>query len=87
MKKQNKKNRKKNNNYNGRNVFGDRCLAKTIKFESGVAYQQAQQMIDDIFASEIRIEYTIDWSGLTTEETYALQEKMELYWQLRQMCA
>jgi alpha-beta hydrolase superfamily lysophospholipase len=39
---------KKNANYSGRNIFGQRCIEKTIKLEPGIAYQQAIEMIDDV---------------------------------------
>ena len=50
MKKQNKKSQKKHNKYNGRNIYGQRCIAKDLKLEPGIAYQQAIQMIDEVFA-------------------------------------
>ena len=87
MKKQNKKNMKKNNKYNGRNIYGELCIAKDLKLEPGIAYQQAIQMIDEVFASKDKIEYTLDWSALSDEETDAVQEKMTRYWNLRQMYA
>lgn len=87
MKKQSKKNMKKNANYNGRNIFGERCIEKTIKLEPGIAYRQAVEMIDDVMTSKVRIEYTIIWAELSPDEATAVQEKMTRYWNLRQMYA
>ena len=87
MKKQSKKNMKKNANYNGRNIFGERCIEKTIKLEPGIAYRQAIEMIDEVFASKDKIEYTLDWSALSDEEMDIVQKKMTRYWNLRQMYA
>ena len=87
MKKQNKKSQKKHNKYNGRNIYGQRCIAKDLKLEPGIAYQQAIQMIDEVFASKDKIEYTLDWSALSDEEMDIVQEKMTRYWNLRQLYA
>ena len=76
MKKQNKKSQKKHNKYNGRNIYGQRCIAKDLKLEPGIAYQQAIQMIDEVLASKDKIEYTLDWSALSDEEMDIVQEKM-----------
>lgn len=78
---------KKNNNYNGRNIFGERCIAKSMKMEPGIAYQQAIQIVDEVLTSKVKIEYTLDWSALTSEETQAVMEKMNRYWNLCQMYA
>ena len=86
MKKSTKKNAHKNN-YNGRNIYGQRCIAKDLKLEPGIAYQQAIQMIDEVFAAKDKIEYTLDWSALSDEEMDIVQEKMTRYWNLRQMYA
>lgn len=86
MKKQNKKNRK-SNHYNGRNIYGERCIAKTIHLEPGIAYQQAVEMIDEVLTSKEKIEYTIIWAALTHEEAHTVQEKMTRYWNLRQKYA
>ena len=56
--KKNKKNTKKAR-YNGRNAFGQRCIAKFVVLEKETAMQQFLEALADIDAHEgQRIEYT-----------------------------
>lgn len=81
MKKQNKKNRK--NNYNGRNIFGERCIAKTLKLEKETAFEQCVQVLKEVMTSEVRIEYTLDWTAMTEDEAMAVQDKLN---RLMELC-
>lgn len=85
MKKQNKKNRK--NNYNGRNIFGERCIAKTLKLEKETAFEQCVQVLKEVMTSEVRIEYTLDWTAMTEDEAMAVQDKLNRLMELRGMYA
>jgi len=85
MKKHNKKNRK--NNYNGRNIFGERCVAKTLKLEKETAFEQCVQMLKEVMTSEVKIEYTLDWTAMTEDEAIAVQDKLNRLMQLRSMYA
>ena len=85
MKKQNKKNRK--NNYNGRNIFGERCVARTLKLEKETAFEQCVQMLKEVMTSEVRIEYTLDWTAMTEDEAIAIQDKLNRLLELRGMYA
>lgn len=85
MKKQNKKNRK--NNYNGRNIFGERCIAKTLKLEKETAFEQCVQVLKEVMTSEVRIEYTLDWTAMTEDEAMAVQGKLNRLMELRGMYA
>lgn len=85
MKKQNKKNRK--NNYNGRNIFGERCIAKTLKLEKETAFAQCVQVLKEVMTSEVRIEYTLDWTAMTEDEAMAVQDKLNRLMELRGMYA
>lgn len=87
MKKHNKKNTRKNNNYNGRNIFGDRCVAKTLKLEKETAFDQCVQMLKEVMTSEVRIEYTLDWTAMTEDEAIAIQDKLNRLLELRGMYA
>ena len=87
MKKHNKKNTRKNNHYNGRNIFGDRCVAKTLKLEKETAFDQCVQMLKEVMTSEVRIEYTLDWTAMTEDEAIAIQDKLNRLLELRGMYA
>lgn len=83
--KKNKKNAKKNNRYNGRNIFGQRCVAKTLKLNKENALDQCIQMLNEVMTSDVVIEYTLDWSAFTPEEAHEVQEKLNRYCALRRL--
>ena len=85
MKKHNKKNRK--SNYKGRNIFGERCIAKTLKLEKETAFEQCVQMLKEVMTSEVKIEYTLDWTAMTEDDAIAVQDKLDRLLQLRSMYA
>ena len=44
MKKQNKKSQKKHNKYNGRNIYGQRCIAKDLKLELNIPEKRTAKL-------------------------------------------
>lgn len=85
--KKNKRNTKKTTRYNGRNVFGERCVAKTVTLQKDTALKQYLDMLDDIDShpNEI-IEYTIYLSkDITKEEADAIYAQIERITSLRAM--
>ena len=55
--------------FNGRNVFGQRCIAKFVKLEKETAAEQYLAILADIEnANGKKIEYTVDGSCFTKEE-------------------
>lgn len=55
--------------FNGRNVFGQRCIAKFVKLEKETAVEQYLTILADIEnANGKKIEYTVDGSCFTKEE-------------------
>ena len=87
--KKNKKNTKKNSRYNGYNVFGERCIAKTVTLQKKTALKQYIDMLDDIDShpDEI-IEYTFYLSkDITKEESNAIYAQIEKISALRAMKA
>ena len=43
-----KKKIKKNSRYNGRNVFGERCIAKFVTLEKATATEQYIEILEDL---------------------------------------
>ena len=83
MKKNTKKNARKNN-YNGRNVYGQRCIAKSVKLEKETAVEQYLAILADLEAHYGEpIEYTIDASCFNDEEAVAFYKKMTRIMALR----
>ncbi len=76
--KKNKKNTKKAR-YNGRNAFGQRCIAKFVVLEKETAMQQFLEALADIDAHEgQRIEYTFAiGKDFTREEADAFWVQMD----------
>ena len=81
--KKNKKNAKRNSRCNGYNVFGERCIAKTVTLQKETALKQYIDMLDDIDShpGEI-IEYTFYLSKDITKE-----ESDEIYAQIERINA
>lgn len=75
MKKQNKKNTKKNR-YNGTNIFGERCHARTIKLLKETALEQVLDTLDKVDSFNGKIEYTFDWSAMSSDEAWEVQRKL-----------
>ena len=50
MKKNKSKKNHKVNRYNGRNVYGQRCIAKTVTLEKETALEQYLDILDDVEA-------------------------------------
>ena len=84
MKKNTKKNFHRNNKYNGRNVFGQRCVAKYLKLDKENAFDQCVQILKEVMTSNVTIEYTLDWSAFTPEEAQEIQDKLDRLCALRQ---
>ena len=79
-----KKNTRKNNNYNGKNVYGQPCVAKFVKLEKETALDQYLAILADVEnANGNAIEYTVDSSCFTREEAIAFSEKLERIMELR----
>lgn len=76
-----KKNKKKTENirYNGRNAFGERCIAKFLVLEKETAMQQFLEALADIDAHKgKRIEYTFQLGKtFTHEEADAFRLQMD----------
>ena len=76
-----KKKIKKNSRYNGRNVFGERCIAKFVTLEKATATEQYIEILEDIYnhPGDI-IEYTFtlsnDFSPSESEELYRWIDKV-----------
>ena len=84
MKKQNKKSQKKHNKYNGRNIYGQRCIAKFVKLEKETALDQYLAIMADIENTHGEaIEYTIDSSCFTREEAIQFSNKITRIMELR----
>ena len=61
--------------YNGRNVFGETCIAKSVDLKKETAVEQYLAALEDVEAHHgQRIEYTLTSKSMTPEE---LQETME----------
>ena len=79
-----KKNTRKNNNYNGKNVYGQPCVAKFVKLEKETALDQYLAILDDIEnANGKAIEYTVDSSCFSREEAEEFGKKVERIMALR----
>ena len=79
-----KKNIRKNNNYNGRNVYGQPCIAKFVKLEKETALDQYLAILADIEnANGKAVEYTVDSSCFTREEAEEFGKKAERIMELR----
>ena len=78
-----KKNKKKTENirYNGRNAFGERCIAKFLVLEKETAMQQFLEALADIDAHKgKRIEYTFQLGKtFTHEEADAFRLQSQLF--------
>ena len=80
MKKKSKKSNKKSH-YNGRNVFGERCIAKFVTLEKATATEQYIEILEDIYnhPGDI-IEYTFtlsnDFSPSEAEKLYRWIDKV-----------
>ena len=63
----------------GRNVFGERCVEKVLKLNKETAMDQYIEMMKDLLVNgkNSSIEYTIDSSCFTREETEAFFESVE----------
>lgn len=86
MKKQknNKKNIRKNGIYNGRNIYGDPCIAKFVKLEKETAVDQYLAILADIENTHGKaIEYTVDGSCFTREEAIEFNNKLTRIMKLR----
>jgi len=82
--KNSKKNIRKNSNYNGRNIYGERCIAKSVKLEKETAVDQYLSVMADLEKHHGKtIEYTIDMSCFTAEEARAFNNKMTRILELR----
>lgn len=79
-----KKNIRKNNNYNGRNIYGQRCIAKFVKLDKETALDQYLAIMADIENTHGEaIEYTIDSSCFTREEAIQFSNKIARIMELR----
>ena len=84
MKKQNNKHVRKDSIYNGRNIYGERCIAKFVKLEKETAVDQYLAILADLEANHGQtIEYTIDCSCFTREEGIAFNDRMTKICELR----
>lgn len=77
-----KKNRKKKNQHN-RNVFGEPCISKVIKFEKETAIQQFLKIQEDLESSKNLIEYTVDLSCFDKSEIEAFTSQITKIMELR----
>ena len=83
MKKSTKKNAHKNN-YNGRNIYGQRCIVKSMKLEKETAVEQCLEILADLEANrELRTEYTIDCTCFNAEECIELNRSIARILELR----
>ncbi len=84
MKKSYKNKNMRKNPYNGRNVYGQPCIAKFVKLEKETALDQYLAIMADIEdAHGEAIEYTIDSSCFTREEAIAFSNKISRIMELR----
>ena len=83
MKKSANKSTKKNI-YNGRNIYGQRCIAKFVKLEKENALDQYLAIMADIENTHGEaIDYTIDSSCFTREEAIQFSNKITRIMELR----
>ncbi len=72
------------NSYNGRNVYGQRCIAKFVKLEKETAVDQYLAILADLDTSkEKTVEYTFDSSCFTREEAIEFSKKITRIMALR----
>ena len=75
--------KKNTSRYNGRNVFGERCIAKFATLEKGTALKQFMEILDDLDAhAGMCIEYTFNLS-----KDFSPEEAAELHAQLDRVSA
>ena len=80
MKKNKSKKNHKVNRYNGRNLYGQRCIAKTVTLEKETALEQYLDILDDVEAHKRKgetLEYTVFSPGFTKEELEELNGAIE----------
>lgn len=76
MRKSNGKRVRRNEN-NGRNVYGQRCVAKFVKLEKNTALDQYLDILADLEASKGKnVEYTVDSSCFSREEVIEFNKKL-----------
>ena len=69
------KNKRAGRKYNGKNIFGERCVAKSIKLHKETAVKQYLDILADVTAhKDQNTEYTVDASELTAAELMAVEE-------------
>ena len=83
MKKKSKKSNK-GSHYNGRNVFGERCIAKCVTLEKDTAVEQYLEILADMDKHHgENIEYTIliskDFSHSEAEALYKWIDKVSAF--------
>lgn len=79
-----KKNRHQTNKNTGRNIYGQKCIAKFVKLEKETAitqYFEAQDYIDAHRGE--KVEFTLDASCFTEEECREFFKKVERIAELR----
>ena len=70
--------------FNGRNVFGQKCIAKFVKLEKETAAEQYLAILADIENANGKIiEYTVDSSCFTKEEATAFYDQIACIMELR----
>ena len=74
--KKNKKNTKNVLHYNGTNVFGERCYARTVKLLKETALEQVLDTLDKVDSFNGKIEYTLDWSAMSSDEAREVKDKL-----------
>lgn len=85
MKKHNKKNIRKNN-YNGYNVYGQRCEARTVKLSERNALEQCLEVMRKVEIAHCegrRLEYTLDWSAISEMERIRISQELDRITRLR----
>lgn len=88
MKKNKSKKNRKVNRYNGRNVHGQRCIAKTVTLKKETALEQYLDILDDVEAHKHKgetLEYTVFSPGFTKEEIEELHGAIERVMAFRAM--
>lgn len=85
-KKKVKKNARKNHNYNGKNIFGQRCTAEVVKLEGENDLERLFQLLNNVEKAKREgrnLEYTVDCSALPKEEVIKLNYKLDKIARLR----
>ena len=77
---------KKNNRYNGYNVYGQRCEVRTVKLNKENALEQCLEVMRKVEIAQRegrKLEYTLDWTAISNEERIRTSQELDRITRLR----